>query len=287
MAANSQRRARFAVSAAALISLAAAAGFLAAFQLSKLGAIQAISPFADDPPDAVASIGVQVALAGALIAAIRWVRLAGDPEFSTRRARLILPGCALVAASIGLTVLVDAASLVSSPPAPSPWASALIAGVVVVGLLGTAAGIATWGAWLGLRVLPSTEPTPEHPTFADLIEDGLAVVERTQQLIGRRVPSLSDWLAGAYRLVDRLWSWLNRSWISPRLHPWRFVIGVSLLCAAWLLTAKFIFEGAAPTALVGFKVVAIFVGVELAAVLGGYLIFGGWLGIRPPLIRRA
>jgi hypothetical protein len=34
-------------------------------------------------------------------------------------------------------------------------------------------------------------------------------------------------------------------------------------------------------------ITAIFVGVELAAALGGFLLFGAYLGLRPPLRDRA
>jgi hypothetical protein len=282
-----ETHARRALSVAAVLSFGASVALAVAFQLSKTSAISAISPFAEDPPDLVASIGFQVALAGGLIGLIRWMRVQGDVAFSPDRARLALRGCALAVAALGAVVLTDSVAVALAPlPGTSPWEAVLIGGLASIAAIGLAAGVATLSAVPAVRAAAGGEVKSGATTLADLFDDGLVVARRLGEWLAPRLPlpgRLAAWLTG---LAGRVLGWLNATPISPRAHPWRFAFGVGLACGACLLLAKIVLEGPPPNLVIGLLIVAIFVGAELAAVAGGYLLLGGWLGIRPPLGRR-
>ncbi len=280
------RTTRRALTAAVLVSAVAALTFWAAFQLSKRAEISAISPFAEDPPDIVASIAFQVALAGAALSLIRWARLAGDAEFSADRARLALRGCVVVAASIGITVVTDVVAVASAPPLePSIWAQILIGGLAALTALGAAVGVTSAVAARLLLTIPQSVPTQSH-TLGDLLDDAVTTAERAGGWIEKWLPPLGRLVGWIAALARRLEQWLNASWIGPRAHPWRFAITCAL-GAGVLLALAHLQEGLPPSLGVFVFVSLIFVSFETAAVIGGYALLGGWLGIRPPLwIRR-
>jgi len=82
---------------------------------------------------------------------------------------------------------------------------------------------------------------------------------------------------------DRLFSGLP--WLYPRVHPWRFAIAAGVFSGA-LVTLAQLREGLPPSLASGLAVGAIFIFGELAAVLAGFALLGGYLGLRPPIRRR-
>jgi hypothetical protein len=275
---------RRSVTNAALLSFLAAIVFAAAFQLSKSDAISSISPFADDPYDIVPSIAFQVALAGGLLALIRWLRMQGDPGFSHHRARLILRSCLLVSASIAITILTDCLAIAQVPMTNLSGSYAvLIGGLVSVAAFGLIAAAASRRAWRQLSSIAAAQPDEASNTLDDLLDDVVTLSERGAFWLRLAVRPLGRLAESAAAQARRMLTWLNTTWISPRAHPWRFATACALIGGAWLALAKVIFEGPPPNLTVGLLVSAIFIGVELTAVLGSYLLFGGWLGIRPPL----
>jgi nicotinamide riboside transporter PnuC len=74
-------------------------------------------------------------------------------------------------------------------------------------------------------------------------------------------------------------------WLNPRLHPWRFTAAIGLLVGVLLVIAK-MQEGLPPNIAIGLLVAGIFISVELGSTLMGFAIFGGYLGLRPPLLKK-
>ena len=77
---------------------------------------------------------------------------------------------------------------------------------------------------------------------------------------------------------DRLFARVQ--WLNPRKHPWRFTGAVGLLVGVLLVVAQ-LQEGLPPSLSIGLLLIGIFISVEFVAVLAGFAIFGGYLGLRP------
>lgn len=273
-----------AITEAVWLTIAATLFFSIAFQLSKHGQFEPINPFANDPYDAVGSIAFQVALAGALIAAVRWARGLGELAFSARRGWLTTHALVVSLASIAVTLATDALGVALNPLTQgSVWETALVLLFVFVGVVAVAAGIATASSTRSLRLLPATPETSPNNTFADLFDDALVIADRLGEWLAARVPPVARPVKWGVGLGTRALGWLNRSWISPRAHAWRFCLACGLIFGAGLLTTELLVEGPPPSMGIAFLLTAIFLTAETVAVAAGYLLFGGWLGIRPPL----
>ena len=83
------------------------------------------------------------------------------------------------------------------------------------------------------------------------------------------------WLRVSVRTVLRI----------PR-PPWWFLVLVASAGGVALVAADLLREGPPSDPGIALAVVTIFVTIEAAAVLGGFLVFGAYLGLRPPLRRR-
>ncbi len=73
-------------------------------------------------------------------------------------------------------------------------------------------------------------------------------------------------------------------WLNPRLHPWRLAYGVGILAGVGLAAAQ-LREGLPPSLKVGLEVTIVLAGGEFLAVLLGFAVLGGYLGLRPPVRR--
>jgi hypothetical protein len=89
--------------------------------------------------------------------------------------------------------------------------------------------------------------------------------------------SVLDWVNGFGS--DMLFA--RMPWINPRRYPWRFAAALGLLVGVGLLLAQLVVEGPPPSLQTGAMVVGIFLSVELCAVLTGFAVLGGYLGLRP------
>ena len=76
---------------------------------------------------------------------------------------------------------------------------------------------------------------------------------------------------------------MNWPWIGPRAHPWRFCASVGLALGIALAAVHGLEEGPAFNLPLSVLAGIIFIVVEVAAVLTGFLLLGGFLGLRPPL----
>jgi len=81
------------------------------------------------------------------------------------------------------------------------------------------------------------------------------------------------------RLFSRL------PWLHPRVHPSRFAIAIGVFSGVFVTLAQ-LREGLPPSLASGLAVGAIFIFGELAAVLAGFALLGGYLGLGPPIRRR-
>jgi hypothetical protein len=287
------------VRATAVGSMVLAVAFLAWFQLTKSDVVGSASPFAEDPFDAVGSIAVEAALAIGVLSLARSARAPRPDDDARRRrddGRFVLRGDLLVLSAVALTLATDGLALWLDPGALARGSTAavvlILGGLVVLGAACLALAVRLATAW---RALDATYPgLPSRSRFrpgmlGDAVSDVLRLgwlplawlgrhidrLGRTYTAIQRRLGS-SDTARTAIRLADRALG-----------HPWACVAAIATAAAVTLVAAEFAVEGPPPSAAIGLLIAAIFVGVELAAALGGFLLFGAYLGLRPPLRDRA
>ncbi len=272
---------------AASLTVVASLIFWAFFQISKSPNFAAVNPFAEDPVDAIGSIGVQLAFAVGVLTLARAAHLSRAPSVPTYKARLILRGNTIALLAIGVTLAADMLMELQHPTwKASIWGRLLIAGLGLVALFACAAGLMTAAAarhvsaW---RVWEWSSPD-EAGSLSEALNDLWILVRLILAGFSHYLPWLSrpvQWIESlGNRLFERLLNW---PWIGPRSHPWRFCACVGLLVGIGLALAHDLEEGSSLNLALNVLISTIFIGVELAAVLIGYLVLGGFLGLRPPL----
>jgi hypothetical protein len=241
------------------------------FQGAKAGPLGAVSPFSGDPYDLVGSLGVQVALVAAVLTFARGWGLA-EGTLAPSKIRLIRSGEAVVLGAVAATLGADGVAVCLHPTTGSNWGRVLLGGLVGMALVMAAGAVVAWRAFAG-AILP---PAPGDLTPADALDDLLNLI---------RLPARHGWVPGR-RLrpalagvdADRLWARLGP--LHPRRHPWRLAIACGILAGAGLALAH-LQEGLPPSAPAGAVAAAILVAGEAVAVIAGFALLGGFLGLRP------
>jgi hypothetical protein len=248
--------------------------FFLFFQVNKSGPLGEINPFGEDPYDAVGSFAIQIALLTGVLTYARALRLTEDPEQAAKR-RLVLRGNALVLLAIGITLVVDAIAIRLHPVPPSYWGIVLKIELTLMSLL-VITGV------LMLAVLSQRTPTSTPPrdlTPADGIDDLLTLVRVPVRIANAFLPdAFVEWVLRFDS--DGLFS--RAPWLNPRTHPWRFACILGLLVGVGLLLAQ-LQEGLPPSLMIGLIVAGIFISAEFIATLVGFLLLGGYLGLRPSI----
>jgi hypothetical protein len=246
------------------------------FQVNKRSPFVEANPFAVDPYDAVGSIAFQVALLISLLSYSRVLRMRNDATQTVER--LVLHGNTLVLASIFITLISDAVAEFVQHSPPSIYVIVL---QLELGLMVILAIVCALALWIVFRGIPTANPPP-NLTPADAIDDLWSLVrvpiERGSSVFP---PSIVQWVK---RFKSEL-LFARLPWLNPRLHPWRFTAAIGLLVGVLLVIAK-MQEGLPPNIAIGLLVAGIFISVELGSTLMGFAIFGGYLGLRPPLLKK-
>ena len=275
---------------AALLTFAASLIFWAFFQIGKSPNFVTANPFANDPVDAIGSIAVQVALAVSILTLARAAQVGHAPTASTYKRRLIVRGNSVALLAIGVTLVADTFMELQYPTwDTSIWGQLLVVGLGTMALITCAAGLATVAAARRLSATPTSEGPPigEAGSLGEALGDLWALVRKILAWFGRNFPRLSRPLRWIDNLGNLLFEWMmNWPWIGPRSHPWRFCASVALALGVALATGHGLEEGPSFNLTMTVLVWSIFIVVELAAGLLGFLLLGGFLGLRPPLRSR-
>jgi hypothetical protein len=251
--------------------------FALAWISSEIRAVRAQSPWSDDPPDLFVSLAVLVVGFVGLLTFVRVQRHARRPVMPASTADDVLRGL-LVA--LGVTVTAEAAQVAAIAVGAhradwgqiTPWlgfglAASILTLVAAAILTGMAA--ARTSAW---RRAAATEP---RDAFDDIIgwvmELGESPIPR--RFGARRLQPVARWLATG------LDSWR----FSPRRHRWLFAAVVATAFGTAFSALHLIAEGPPPSIAQGFAVLIVFGAFGAAAVLGGWIAFGGYLR----LVRRS
>jgi len=256
-----------------LITLAAIVFYLF-FQLNKGGPFRDINPFGEDPYDAVGSFAIQGALLIGILTYARALRLKEAP-IQANKARLILRGNLLVLSAILFTLIADAIAEIAYPLPMSYWGKVLLVELALMFLIATTCAIA-----LALTFRDTqTIPPPQDLTPADGIDDLWTLVRiPVQKASSILPPAFLEWVLK----LNSDWLFSRVQWLNPRLHPWRFACCLGLLVGVGLTLAQ-LQEGFPPNLKIGLIVAGIFISGEFSATLAGFVIFGGYLGLRPSI----
>ena len=280
------KRAVASIRRATALTIVAALTFWAFFQLSKLQVISEISPFAEDPVDAIGSFAFQISLVVGFLTLARSWRCRDDAA-SSSKGHLVIRGCTVVLVSIAATLLTDAITEFQHPTwSISLWGKLLILGLGVVAVPVFLGGLATIGAASQARPVRSSgaETTVGIGALDEALDDLWSLVESPLSWLGHRVPWLGRPLQWIGSLGRRLLATINGiSWLSPQSHPWRFCLLAALAVGLALGLAPVVLEGMPPSFAIFIKVVLVFITGETAMAMLGFLLLGEYLGLRPPL----
>jgi hypothetical protein len=257
----------------ALILLSAVL-FTVFVQVNKGAAFVDANPFANDPYDAIGSFATQIAM---LVGFLSYARVLRWRENASQKgkARLILHGDILVLASMLITLCSDAIAEIIVPVPDSEWVILIRLELVFLFLLTILCGVSLWLVFHSLQ----TPSPPTNLTPADAIDDLWSLVRIPALKSHKHLPPRwVDWIA--HINSDRLFK--RAALIDPRHHPWRFTSLVALLLGFFLMLAQFK-EGLPPSLQIGLLTAAIFIAIEFSAILLGFAILGGYIGLRPAI----
>jgi len=271
---------------AVLAAFATSLVFWLLFQLSKLPAIQSASPFAKDPFDAVASFAFQIAVAISLLSLARLVSI-HDEDGLRHRAPFILHGILLVGFCVLGALVADAIAVARAwplPASPPVMLQFLGLGILVLLLLTTSFFLAQ--AWRDGGEIPA--------------QSGRDALGETIRDCWTLVSVMAAWFIRWLPVLKPVWAWtdtraynLARGWnrrlplANPDLHPWGFAAAFTLLGGALLtagiLISEAIAEGGPASPLIAVLLGLIFFTGEAVAIFLSFLLFGGYLGLRPKI----
>jgi hypothetical protein len=251
------RLTRDAANAAAVVVVLFAALW---FVTTQVHAIRDVSPFGEDPFDAVATYA---AIILPFVAGATWIRSLRHrgPVLAERTAARIRWGSAVAVLIVLVAALADLNAILTTgwPPEAGAAAGFVTTFVAVLGLASLAA------LALLVRAFPPASPAPADPAEPDIVDDGLALAIDLAALVRLDRP------------VGRLAAWIERtldgaSW-SPRRHRIAFGIVLGLACGMGFSLWHTIREGPPPD----------LVAPVVFTILGGAGVVAAYFGTLVPL----
>jgi len=247
--------------------------FWAFFAWSKNQSISELNPFAVDPYDAIGSFAFQLAIALSILSLARSFQQIKDAN-SLHRLPFILRGIGIALFAIFITIVGDGIAVAQQAALVF---SSTAGGYLMFGL-GVVAFFAIIDGFLYIRVILHVHHIPEtsdaSSSLGEALNDLYLMILSPVLRIFPQIKSFDRWLrnkAGRF------------AWLSPSVHPWRFVMSIGIVLGLLFPVAEFFKEGPPDHLQIAFLVIAIFLLGEMGAILLGFLIFGGFLGLRPPL----
>lgn len=252
--------------------------FWAFFTWSKTEQFAAVNPFAIDPYDAIGSFAFQIAVAISLLTLARSFQQR-NTTISLHRLPFILRGMGIALVVTVITILGDGIAVATQSSLVTSSASGreLLIGLGVLTLFTISDGVGFILFLTGRRRSLSLYTTSKGTSsLGEALHDVYLMVLHP--------------LAKMFPPVEKVDQWVKNhakgfAWISPYTHPWRFMLGVGIVLGLLINAADFLKEGLPPHIQVALIVMTIFILGELGATLLSFLLFGGFLGLRPPLFK--
>jgi hypothetical protein len=231
MSSHAEREVTRAVRRAGNLAASATVLFIGLFWLSsEIESVRTVSPWADDPWDAVMSIAALVVPVVAAMTFIRAQRWRGGGPIPLAAHGLVLRGVLVVLTGIAAAILAGIGATAAAGGVP--WILALP--LVLTGTVTLVASGALFVAGHRLRSM-RTLSTNARVRSPDLFDDMIALARDVLQ--GPRAPS------GGLAAVDRLDGFLVRSRWSPRAHPSTFALGLAIAFGSGFSTWHTLAEG--------------------------------------------
>ena len=283
------------VSHASLLTLGAAVAFGLFFELTtQVLTIRQASPFAGDPFDAIGTLTIQIVCAVGMLTFVRSVVLHARGNDSWWRQVLILRGSLVTLTAIVATLIADSiAEFQSSSWGLSAWGTLLVVGLALV------TGVTLVAMWTFIQALRSIHGLPLRSAEVFPTSEGKTSLTSTlddlwsfAQLVGMSLLHVLPWLVPAVQGIGSLgqktglMAMMSTFWHFIRKHPWGLCFLVALVVGAAMALGHYMTEGAAAIMSTTILVGLFFFGTEVIAIVLGFLLLGGFLGLRPPLKRR-
>ncbi len=278
----------------AILSLGLAGAFYAFFMTTKHDAVLSqLLPFAFDPYDAIGSFAVETAIFLALLSIVRTLRLWRTPHPHVESQIFLVRTHLGIMLAVLLTLVGDVVAMLRHLPTwtGQPGTGDLVLVVSGMGLLGSLVGI--WAVRSHRRI---DAPRPPRE-WAKAILVGIAMVAilafYPEQIIHDNVGELVTVVVGAVLLYVPMWAWgealmpapRERSLKTPgrsRLAQWLMVILIAMGIGLVLVLGEATESSGGKQGIQVFHalhVVAVYVGLEVAAVLIGYGLLHTHLGL--------
>ena len=248
------------------------------------------------PPGALAGLAAQVAVVAGGLGLLRSLARRPAASVPADELRLLLRGDATAVAAIAASLLTESLLAVqhraelSGSPGLLAFAAALAAlwpATALAALAVARAALRTAKARAAAAVAPPAAEGAPPPAGGDVLEDLATLAALLRGWVGSRLPLLLpavDRLCRAGKaaalLAERRAPWLL-PWLDLRRHPWRFCAVTTAAAAAATFAAGVLpaLAGAPAGPAAGALAGAV---VEGGAVLLGFTLLGGFLGIRRP-----
>jgi len=202
----------------------------------------------------------------ALLGGMAFVTLVSGWVFSRLRRGL---GVSPASRPWGRAMIISGLAILILAFYPLAWRDSGIPGGIFTALAGmTLLFITVWG--LATAIFPTAESKNE-----DIFSILSAIIQAMSRRFGRAAGYLT-WMGKitAYPPVHCLLGWLN-----PRRHRWNLVILAAVAIGLLLVLVEAVAEGMSPNLGRVLLVVGVYVSLEGAGVVSGYLLFGKFLGI--------
>jgi hypothetical protein len=267
MSSPSEREVTRAVRRAGNLAAGATVLFIGLFWVSsEIESVRSVSPWADDPWDAVMSIAALVVPAVAAMTFIRAQRWRGDGPIPVAAHRLVLRGILVVLTGIAAATLAGIGATAGAGGVP--WILALLLAFTAMATLVASGALVI--AWHQLWIARGSLATPSSGRSPDLFDDMIVLARDILRL--RQGPS------GGLGAIARLDEFLARSRWSPRAHPTTLGVVVAIAFGSGFSTWHALAEGG----FVGggsLVVWAIYATIGAAIALCAYVGLGGYLRI--------
>jgi hypothetical protein len=270
--------------AAGLLGLVAAEALLLSAELGR-PSLAALPQLIDQRAGAGLLIAMQVAAVAGGLGLVRWLRWAAHAAIPVAGLRPLLRASTVAAVAVAAGSACGLAALASWPAAvrASDLGAAMTAAAGPSAVLAVAAAAAVGNAWLWASRLGRLGLAPGGAPDTDVVGDLAALSDVAVAWSSKRSPavarSLRLLLAGgrmARARIARRWPALATCG-DLRRHPWR--VCATVTAAATLASLnQWAIAGSATSP-------AVWAALEAAAVVTGFALLGGFLGLRPPVRR--
>jgi len=228
------------------------------------------APWGPDPYDAVASLAMLLVPIVAALTWIRTVRWRSEPAYSPTVLLQIMRGCGVILVAIAATVITYVAAIMIRGFPPHASGEALLLAVLTIAaasLVASSIVFARSSFRLRSRLRAGAERWHDAPDTFDDVAGLLASASARLGALGARIR----------RLGEQLDNFVTKSRLSPRRHPWWYVVSITAAAGVGEVLTDYVHEGAPHTIKVALRVIAAFSLITMTSGLIGFAVLRRYL----------